>query len=167
MTHDFSSSAPSEKLTPAELRALLERMEPVDEVDRALNEFDDTVTVSAVAEATGIRHEEIVEILAEVREQMAEARIADAIREMEAPTFRVERPGHAAPDAIRNLPPLSRARLFPSLLDDVVRARRPKIKVKDEAAERQTAMIQNVILIVFGLILIGALALGIRFAMTA
>lgn len=166
MTHRFEGSESSEKLTSAELRALLEKMEPIDEVDRAMGEFDDTVTVGAVSEATGMRPEDVMDILSEVREQMAEARMADAIRELEEPLFRVERPGHATPDGSRHLPPLSRARLFSSLLDDVVKARRPRVKLKDERGERQAALIQNVILIVFGLILIGVLVLGVRFAMT-
>lgn len=161
MSHRFDDRAGETKIDPAELRALLERLEPIDEVDRTMAEFDDTVTVSAVCEATGVEAHVVIDILAEVRERVAEARLVQTIRELEEPLFRVERPGHAAPDATRNLPPLHRAQLFTDLMEDVVRTRKPKVKLSAPHA-KSARWIEAFILIVFAIVLIGAVVVGIR-----
>lgn len=165
---NFSEQAAAERLDLHELHILLERLDAPCEVERSLKEMDtdDTVTVAAVCEATGVPASEVIDILAEVRERVTEARMAHAIRELEAPLFNVERPGVAKPDGVRHLPPVSRAKLFSGLLDDVVRARQPKVRIPvDTQSEKLGRFVANAIL-VFLVLMFGVIGVFVVQAMT-
>lgn len=154
-----------QELDPGELRALLERLECPDEFELALSRVDaDTVTVASVSEATGIRPGEILKLLEEIRERHTEAKLAEAIRDMEAPTHAVERPGKPPPDGLRRLPPLERTKMFSSLIDDVVRARAPRISFakKEGFGDKSARVAAAIILICLIVLFVVVIAVGAR-----
>jgi hypothetical protein len=162
---DVPSGGREEELDPQELRALLERLECPDDFELALDRVDtDTVTVAAICEATGIRANEILKLLEEIRERHTEAKLAEAIREMEAPTHSVERPGRAAPDGLRRLPPLERTKMLSSLIDDVVRARQPRISFskKEGFGDKSARVAAAIILICLIVLFVVVIAVGAR-----
>ncbi|MEQ1823459.1 MAG: hypothetical protein ABL949_13195 [Fimbriimonadaceae bacterium] len=162
MPHRFSSGE-NHEVSQKELRLLLERIQSVDEFAAELdrNISDDHATIESICEATGLSPEAVFEMLCEIRERHAEATLADRLRKLEEPTFRVERPGHAPTDPLKSLPPLTRAGLFSSILEDVVRAARPKIRRQSES-DKQHHMASTVIACVA---LIALLVLIVGFAL--
>lgn len=79
----------SDRIEDFELIDLLRRLALL-EVETQL---DDSVTVRDVCELTGESERRVRETLAEMREQDYRARVAQALRELEAPLYSVERPG--------------------------------------------------------------------------
>lgn len=57
---------------------------------------DDAVTIRDVCELTGHSEREVKAALEELREEDLRARLATALRELEAPLYAVERPGFAS-----------------------------------------------------------------------
>lgn len=147
-------------MSSSELRLLLERIEPRDEFADALDRKipDDTVTVHSISEATGLHPEDVLDMLCEIRQRHAEAGLADRLRQLEEPTFRVERPGHAPHDHFKSHPPLTRVGIFSSILEDVVKATRPRIKQHSESDRKHfnaSTLVAVILLISLALIVIG------------
>jgi len=115
----------------AELRAVLDVLHR--DLMPELHEDDGHVTLEEIAEATGASPTEVEEAVRRVRR----ARMAEVLRELEEPTYRVERPGQAPPD------PLFAQRFnrdeFPALLDGHQRrTQKPKTDVHKSVHERVT-----------------------------
>lgn len=93
----------------AELRAVLDELHR--DLMPELREDDGQVSLEEIAEATGASVSEVAEAVRQVRR----ARMAEVLRELEEPTYRVERPGPTPRD------PLFADRFnrdqFPTLLD--------------------------------------------------
>jgi DNA-binding transcriptional ArsR family regulator len=112
MRGQFSSGEESEfdVVETAELRAVLDELHR--DLMPELQEDHGHVTLEEIAEATGASPTEVEEAVRRVRR----ARMAEVLRELEEPTYRVERPGQAPPD------PMFAQRFnrdeFPTLLDN-------------------------------------------------
>lgn len=160
MRQEFSQN--DREVSSAELRQVLEAIEPCDEFAAALDRDipDDRVTVESISEATGVSPEDVFEILCKVRQQHSEAMLVDRLRKLEEPTFRVERPGHTPLDHFRSHAPLHRANFFSSILEDVVKASRPRIRRHSESDKKHF----NASTMVAVIALISALILIVTFA---
>ncbi len=145
-----------------ELRALLFRLHGDPEpVEREIPESQ--VTIDAICEATGLSVLEVERALQEVRTEDREAELARRIRELEEPTFRVERPGHAAPDPLRQRP-LVRGKLFSNLLDELPKVGElPKRKRKQELTgkEKFAGVISSIVLFAFAVVTVALCAWAI------
>ncbi|MCH8979290.1 MAG: hypothetical protein IH945_08620 [Armatimonadetes bacterium] len=115
---------------------------------REKDPLDDHVTVEAIAEAADVSEDEVITALSRVRREDERARVARVIRELEEPTHRVERPGHASTDPVVNHPSLKRGLRFSDILDHLprpgVKKRRMQKMTKEE---RIAAFVSYVILL--------------------
>lgn len=84
-----------------ELRGVLELIHEEQFADAAwqASPYEDWATIDAICETTGHRPEEVERILGQIRRADLASRISTRLRELEEPTFRVERPGHHLPSA--------------------------------------------------------------------
>lgn len=124
-----------ESIAPEELHALLHRLH-ADEYEQALEDGpDDHATVSAVCEVTGHSPQRVLQILEDIRREDRESRVAERLREIEEPLYRVERPG-ADTDPLNKPTFANRQRVFQSILDTVPR---PEGKIKVNRKEQVTA----------------------------
>lgn len=116
----------SRKLNAGELRTLLERLGEVDLEPPGSEE----PTVEDVAEALGHEPQFIENMLREQRAIDRESRISEALREMEEPLYRVERPGLNQSDPMSRHNPIHRQRVITTILDHLPRADHPKRRQK-------------------------------------
>lgn len=153
--HEFEEER--DTVTPLELTALLSELH---EPDSWMGEEDDDhVTVSAVAEATGRSETEIQELLERLREEDKEIRLSRALREMEEPLYRVERPGPTPHDPLAAHFRLRPGQSLSPLLDSLAKKRRVRKVVEDKSSE----LVGRIILYVFaGLFLVLCLAAFLR-----
>lgn len=154
--HEFEEEA--DLVTPLELTALLSELH---EPDSWMGEEDDDhVTVSAVAEATGHSETEIQDLLERLREEDKEIRLARALREMEEPLYRVERPGPTPHDPLAAHFRLRPGQSLSPLLDGLAKKRKTAKKV---AEDKSSELVGRIILYVFaGLFLALCLAALLR-----
>ena len=110
--------------------------------------LDDHVTVEAIAEAADVGEDEVRAAISRVRREDERARVARVVRELQEPTHRVERPGHASTDPVANHPSLKRGIKFSDVLDHLPR---PGVKKKKNEKmtkeERIAAFVSYVVLL--------------------
>jgi len=111
----------------------------------------DGVQVRDICELTGVDEARIIEIIQHVRHEDREARLVQALAEMEAPLYSVERPTtNASPDPVFGLP-WKRTETAQSLLRDLEQ-RESKRRLKRKPNLEPTAtdkLVGNVILFAF------------------
>ena len=139
-----------------ELKEVLHELHAVDMFEDAQEHdvLEDHVTLEAIAEAVDVSVEEVRLAVARVRREEERARVAEVVRELEAPTHRVERPGHAKPDPLANHPSFRRSEGFSDLLDHLPRPGLKKDKQKNlemTKSEKISQWISYVILIAIAL----------------
>lgn len=99
----------------AELHDLLQRLgNSQGLVDQIEFEPQHVITVEDVAEATGLSPKLVADELMAILNERREASISDVLRELEAPTYRVERPDVVRPD---RLDAVFRTRSVQALMD--------------------------------------------------
>lgn len=153
--HEFQEEP--DTVTSLELTALLHELHEPD--SWLSDQDDDNVTVSAVAEATGHSETEIQELLERLREEDKEIRLSRALREMEEPLYRVERPGPTPHDPLAAHFRLRPGQSLSPLLDGLAKKRRVRKVVEDKSSE----LVGRIILYVFaGLFLVLCLAALLR-----
>jgi hypothetical protein len=127
MGHRFEDTAES-GLTPAQVRLVLEelhaRMGLHDE--RTPDRDVDGAMIADIAEATGLSIPTVCEAVEAVQRGDREAEVSRVLRELEEPTFRVERPGHAAHDPLSRHFPWASKKITSSILDDVRQVDKPR-----------------------------------------
>ncbi|MBS1714838.1 MAG: hypothetical protein JST30_10945 [Armatimonadetes bacterium] len=127
MAHEFEETtenkAPIGQINPDELQWLLNVFDGsfCDDLHASTGPSDDSVTVEAVAEATGRSKSEVLDALERLRAEDAERRLSLALRELEEPLHRVERPGHAEPDPLAQHFRMPKGQSLSPLLDDLAR----------------------------------------------
>lgn len=97
---------------PVVLNALIHRLSHVEPQAQAHAE---TVCVSDVAEALGKTPAEVARELESILRELARERVITALREIEEPLYRVERPGHGS--TIEHQDPLMRIRTVQELTE--------------------------------------------------
>ena len=172
MPHEFDK--PEEEVRPAgwlgaeELQRLLTELEGVGDATALESQDapDDWVTVEAVAEATNRSTAEVHEALEKLRSEDAEHRLSLALRELEEPLHRVERPGHSNPDPLAQHFRIPRGQSLSPLLDDL--ARRSKIASKlsrrirsKSSDEPRFDLVSLLIMALFTAVTLGAVYYGI------
>lgn len=94
---------PSVVTDEAELAELIDRLHrQTDNWTEPVATRTDHITVEDIAEALDLDPLEVAKVLKEIHEEHEYARVAGALREMEEPLYRVERPGHAEQDSLNN-----------------------------------------------------------------
>lgn len=150
---------PDESIEAEELRALLERLHaPAPPVEQP----DHYATVTAVCEATGHTAEEVWRVLEKLREEDMEARLAQRLREVEEPLYRVERPGKSE-DPLSSATLMGRRRMFNSILDTVPRTpgkavKRPLKLGEDQASKLASWLVLALTLLLFAIVTIAGVA---------
>lgn len=141
-----------------ELRSVLEVIHEEQFAGAALeaSPYDDWATVEAICEATGHRPDEVQRVLEKLRREDLASRISTQLRELEEPTFRVERPGHHKPSASA---PMIRFEQINTILDRIAPANkstRHKIALSTSKSEQVVSSIGAVIalLIVLGILVV-------------
>lgn len=108
-------------ISDSELRILFERINRTDEEQfeqaHQISPHDDWVTINAFCEVTGHHPEDVQRILEDIRRKDLHAKLATRLRELEEPTFRVERPGHSIQNSHE---PLLRQQQINSMLDKLL-----------------------------------------------
>jgi len=141
----------SEELTPDEVRRLLESLEGIETNEEPPDTY---ATVTAVCEATGESPALVRQLVEDIRRQDLAARVATKLRELEEPTFRVERPGFET-RASATQTYLARQRTLDTILDRPVKQKKPADKdlAKTPAEKMSTAAAFLVLAITVGLLL--------------
>ena len=104
--------------------------------------------MEAIAEASDASEDDVRAAIRRVRREDERARVARAMRELEEPTHRVERPGHVSADPVANHPSLKRGIKFSDVLDYLPRPGVKKRKnEKMTKEERIAAFVSYVILL--------------------
>jgi hypothetical protein len=144
-----------------ELRDLLLRLENFSgEGDVLSKRQRDVVTVEDVAEALGLEPEFVASELVDMRRQDIEAMLVGVMRELEEPTYRVER---TSPELRRDANPLLKLRSVRELMErnrpQLELPRRPKQSAEELRREREQS--QRTLFILIGIavliVLIGLL----------
>lgn len=150
--------ASSEELTPAELTALLLRLEGI-ESQKELS--DSYATVAAVCEATGESPHRVAALLEDIRSEDMKARVLARLRELEEPTFRVERPGHESQSSATQTY-LAREQTLSTVLEKHVKParREPALPAKESASASLASMAAYFALATVMFLIVGSLAIG-------
>lgn len=153
MEHRFEEQG-REVTDTSELVELINRLQDdTHRLNQPVVSRSDKVTVEDVAEALDLDPEEVARVLKEIHEEHEYARVAGALRELEEPLYRVERPGHSANDSFAN--PLYKLRSIQMLTERVAKPtvlyRRTK---EDIQHEKMGAAIGQGILVIFALVVI-------------
>ncbi|MBA4292183.1 hypothetical protein C0431_04365 [bacterium] len=142
-----------------ELQAVLQSLqeESLAEETHKISPYDEWVTVAAICEATGHNEAEISALLHELRRQDLASKISTRLRELEAPLYSVERPGHHRPDPSA---PLIRIEQINTILDRLLPKsefiKKRSKSLEPTAAERTASLIATVFAV---LILVGSVLL--------
>lgn len=130
---------------------------------REKDPLDDHVTVEAIAEAADVTEDEVRAAISRVRREDERARVARVMRELQEPTHRVERPGHASTDPVANHPSLKRGVRFSDVLDHLPRPGVKKRKKENKTREERIAeFISYVVLLVVTSAVVALLVLMFR-----
>ena len=145
-----------------ELRELLDRLHAsqglVDEVHAASPE--EKVTVEDIAEALGMHPEDVARELARLHQEHREARLHGALKELEEPLYRVERPAVSGGD---KLDPIFRLRSVQMLMDrnkETELLRRPVVKERESKASHWVGMLVVWLVVLAAVYLIGSAVWG-------
>lgn len=149
----------SHLVSDLELQDVLKALQEETLADQAheISPYDDWVTTEAICEATGHDEAEISALLNDLRRRELASRISTRLREMEAPLYSVERPGHHRPDPSA---PLIRIEQINTILDrllpksELVKKRNKSLE--PTAADRTASFIATAVAIV---ILLGSVLL--------
>ena len=138
---------------PDELRLVLHDLSHNEvEETRATRELpEDHVTAQAISETLDIPIAQVYEAIARVRRSDVREHVSKVLSELEEPTHRVERPGHAKQDPLMSHYGFRRENIFSSILDKLPRPERSKhveSKRPEQTDKRQSA-IGSVILWLF------------------
>lgn len=154
MQHEFEPEARAIE-SDAELHALLERLHAAQQLldePPSPHEEDHRVHVEDVAEALDLPVETVLEALTKLRSESHEARIAAAIRDLEEPLYRVERP---STDATPKSDPILRSRSAQQLASKLnLTVPLPRRKLALDAEEKHGRWLgQRVLMVLFALMI--------------
>jgi len=167
MPHEFEESTESlsreRSIGPDELQRLLNEFDGWTDLADNAETTDDQVTVEAVAEATGRSRAEVLEALERIRAEDAELRLSLALRELEEPLHRVERPGHAEPDPLAKHFRMPQGQSLSPLLDDLARRSKAATKLRRRGQESNGRfdLVGFLIMALFTALTLGAVFYGI------
>lgn len=135
---------PREIVTEDELRSLLLRL---DGLGASETSGEGPITVEDVAEALDMDPQHVARELAAMHQERAEARLSQAMRELEEPLYRVERPATTQPHLTD---PIFRLRSVRALMErNAGRPRLPRRAIEgDEHAHRMSTLAGAIVLIV-------------------
>ena len=125
----------------------------------------DTTTVAAVAEATGHSEAYVQETLERMRDEDLQARLAQTLREMEEPLYRVERPGHTPNDPIMRQFQLRPGESLSPLLDSLAKkSAKKKLTAKklSDSTDVGSKIMANVIMFLFTALIVVTVCIGLN-----
>ena len=149
-----------ESIAPGELGELLHRLQGS---ELPFDPPDDNATVAAVCELSGVSAHRVWEVLDQIREEDLESRIAEKLRELEEPLYRVERPGFSR-DPLSSVSPFGRRKAFDSVLDRLPRRQHvAPAKKAEQPTHHDTASrwVATLVLVLFLLLFAAVIAQGI------
>ena len=143
---DKSESGSRPITDPAVLTELVRRLGNVE--PRRTSSDPDHVCVTDVAEALGVTSAEVSRELDRIQDERHRERVSVALREIEEPLYRVERPGHGP--TVAHQDPLMRIRTVRDLSARHTETSQPNKPVERKSPDRATkisAFFANVILL--------------------